>query len=245
MNDYSVILSQNIAKLRKEKGLTQGALAKHLNVSFQAISKWENKQSSPDVLLLPKLAEIFGVTIDELFGKARVVNIKGAHSALFKSGRYIEVDWNDDENIHAAVFIGHKLLKIDEDIKKFTFKLEGDALNVDARCNLEVDGNVTGSATAGGTITCGAVGCDANARGTIGTINCGAIGCDANANGSINCLSIGNDANAIGDINCGNISGDVNTAYGNVECNDVYGNVTCGGDIKLVSVKGKINPDES
>ena len=241
MNDYSVILSENIARLRKEKGLTQGALAKHLSVSFQAISKWENKQSSPDVLLLPKLAEIFGVTIDELFGKERVVNIKGAHSTLFKSGKYIEVEWNDDENIHAAVFIGHKLLKNDEDLKKFTFKLEGDALNVDSRCNLEIDGNVTGSATAGETITCGAVGCDANAN---GSINCSSIGNDANANGSINCSSIGNDANAIGDINCGNISGDVITADGNVECNDVSGNVTCGGDIKLVSVKGKINPDE-
>lgn len=223
MNDYSVILSENIARLRKEKGLTQGALAKHLSVSFQAISKWENKQSSPDVLLLPKLAEIFGVTIDELFGKARVVNIKGAHSTLFKSGKYIEVDWNDDENIHAAVFIGHKLLKNDEDLKKFTFKLEGDALNVNSRCNLEIDGNVTGSATAGATINCGSVGCDANTR---GTINCGPIGCNANANG---------------DINCGNISGDVN-ADGNVECNDVYGNVICGRDVTLVSVKGTINP---
>lgn len=60
-------LSMNIARLRKAKGFTQDQLAEQLGVSAQAVSKWENGQSYPDISLLPKLAEIFEVSMDELF----------------------------------------------------------------------------------------------------------------------------------------------------------------------------------
>lgn len=56
-----------IRTLRKEKGLSQEALANQLHISFQAISKWENDVSLPDITLLPQLAAIFGVSIDALF----------------------------------------------------------------------------------------------------------------------------------------------------------------------------------
>lgn len=69
MNNYSQILAHNILTFRKEKGLTQEILAEKLGLSFQAISKWENQQSSPDILLLPQIADIFGVQIDDLFGR--------------------------------------------------------------------------------------------------------------------------------------------------------------------------------
>lgn len=59
-------LSKRIAALRKGKGMTQEELAERLGVSPQAVSKWENGQSCPDISLLPKLASIFGVTTDLL-----------------------------------------------------------------------------------------------------------------------------------------------------------------------------------
>ena len=59
-------LGKRIAALRKEKGMTQEELAEKLGVSPQAISKWENEQSCPDISLLPRLAAIFGVTTDLL-----------------------------------------------------------------------------------------------------------------------------------------------------------------------------------
>ncbi len=59
-------LGQKIAGLRKEKGLTQETLAERLSVSPQAVSKWENDQSCPDITLLPALADILGITVDEL-----------------------------------------------------------------------------------------------------------------------------------------------------------------------------------
>ena len=59
-------IGKRIALLRKEKGLTQEELASHMGVSPQAVSKWENDQTCPDISALPKLARLLGVTVDEL-----------------------------------------------------------------------------------------------------------------------------------------------------------------------------------
>jgi transcriptional regulator with XRE-family HTH domain/predicted membrane protein len=61
-------LGKRIAALRKEKGLTQEQLAEKVGVSPQAVSKWENDVSCPDITLLPLLADLFGVSVDELLG---------------------------------------------------------------------------------------------------------------------------------------------------------------------------------
>lgn len=62
----SISLGKKISELRKSKGLTQEQLAERMNVSPQAVSKWENDVSCPDIELLPKLASLFEVTVDEL-----------------------------------------------------------------------------------------------------------------------------------------------------------------------------------
>jgi transcriptional regulator with XRE-family HTH domain len=61
-------LGKRIAAHRKRIGLTQETLAEQLNVTAQAVSKWENDQSCPDITTLPKLCEIFGISTDELLG---------------------------------------------------------------------------------------------------------------------------------------------------------------------------------
>lgn len=60
-------LSRNIAALRKQKGITQEQLALALNISPQAISKWETNTSLPDTQILPLIAEYFEVSVDYLF----------------------------------------------------------------------------------------------------------------------------------------------------------------------------------
>ena len=67
----SLSLGKKISELRKEKGITQEELADKLGVSPQAVSKWENDLSCPDIMSLPDIADIFGITIDELFGKTK------------------------------------------------------------------------------------------------------------------------------------------------------------------------------
>lgn len=59
-------ISAKIKSLRKEKNVSQEKLAQYLNVSFQAVSKWENNVSMPDITLLPDIARFFGITVDEL-----------------------------------------------------------------------------------------------------------------------------------------------------------------------------------
>ena len=68
MNDEKLKyqLGANIANFRKHNGLTQAGLAEKLNYSDKAVSKWERGESMPDVLTLVQLAELFGVTVNEL-----------------------------------------------------------------------------------------------------------------------------------------------------------------------------------
>ena len=61
-------IGRNISELRREKGLTQQQLAEKLGVSGQSVSKWENDVCAPDVAQFPQLAELFGVSIDRLYG---------------------------------------------------------------------------------------------------------------------------------------------------------------------------------
>ena len=70
-------LGKRIAALRKQKDLRQDDIAQLLDVSPQAVSKWENDQTCPDIGLLPKLAQILGVTTDELLsGKQELQEVR-------------------------------------------------------------------------------------------------------------------------------------------------------------------------
>ena len=59
-------IGNRISQFRKEKGYTQEEMAEKLGVTPQAVSKWENDISYPDILLLPKIAVMLGVTVDVL-----------------------------------------------------------------------------------------------------------------------------------------------------------------------------------
>lgn len=61
-----VEFGEKIKKLREEKGITQQTLAEHLYVTRQAVSRWECGARYPDILTTKKIAEVLGVTIDEL-----------------------------------------------------------------------------------------------------------------------------------------------------------------------------------
>ena len=65
-------IGNRISQSRKEKGITQEEMAERLGVTPQAVSKWENDISYPDILLLPKIAEILDVSVDVLLsGEAK------------------------------------------------------------------------------------------------------------------------------------------------------------------------------
>lgn len=62
-------LGQRLQQFRKRANLTQEEVATKLNITPQAVSKWENDVSAPDISLLGEIADMFGITVDELLGR--------------------------------------------------------------------------------------------------------------------------------------------------------------------------------
>ncbi len=74
-------IAQQIAWLRKIKGLTQNELGERVGVSFQAVSKWERGETLPDIAILPDLANVLETSIDNIIlGGERQVEYKGKFS---------------------------------------------------------------------------------------------------------------------------------------------------------------------
>ena len=70
-------IAKNIVSLRKEKGMTQAELAEALNYSDKSVSKWERGDGIPDILVIHKIAELFGVTLNDIISEEIVVKKKG------------------------------------------------------------------------------------------------------------------------------------------------------------------------
>ena len=87
-------LSQNISKLRKEHHLTQEQLAEALGVTFASVSKWERGAATPELNLIAKMADFFGVSLDALVGFAlqngSIQEAEAELHALQKSKKYRE-----------------------------------------------------------------------------------------------------------------------------------------------------------
>ena len=95
----TVTIGRKIAELRKAHNMTQFELADALGISFQAVSNWERGASMPDISKLPELAEIFGVTIDEVLGKNNPAIVQLAH------GETIDTRAATPEEIEEAAMI--------------------------------------------------------------------------------------------------------------------------------------------
>ena len=65
---------KRLKELRKEKGYTQNELGKLVNVSHQAVGSWERGTRQPSYEIASKLADLFGVTVDDLLGKTKLGN---------------------------------------------------------------------------------------------------------------------------------------------------------------------------
>jgi len=109
-------IGKRIAQLRKEKGLTQEELSQMMEVSAQAVSKWENDQTCPDIASLPKLAKILGVTVDELLsGKeatAPVVQVLPPEERKDVKDMMLRIVVDSCDNDHVKVNIPMALVQV-------------------------------------------------------------------------------------------------------------------------------------
>lgn len=91
-----IYLSEQLKKLRKEKGNTQEDLANHLGISTQAVSKWERDEGFPDITLLPAIAFYYNVSVDDLLGvgevekQKRIQEMRDKDMELFRAGKSSE-----------------------------------------------------------------------------------------------------------------------------------------------------------
>ncbi|MBQ4611304.1 MAG: helix-turn-helix transcriptional regulator [Clostridia bacterium] len=75
-------MGEIISALRREKGMTQRELADMLNITDKAVSKWERGMACPDTQLIPKVAEILGISVEELMN-AKAVPVNGHKGAEY------------------------------------------------------------------------------------------------------------------------------------------------------------------
>lgn len=191
-----------IASNRKRLNITQDALAQKLGVTNQAVSKWELDQACPDIQLLPILADIFGITMDELFGRENPGNLGNSVEGL---------PWQDDDTLRIVLYQGRRLLKHCPAAAQLSFVYKGPALNIDSAITVNC-GDVAGSVDAGGSVNCGNVGGDVDAG---GSVTCGDVDGSVDAGSGVSCGDVGGDVDAGSYVTCGNIDGDVD-AGGNV-----------------------------
>ena len=81
-------IGNQIKTLRLRRGTTQEALAQHLGVTAQAVSKWERGAATPDIGILPDISAYFGVTIDELFALSDDTRMERIQNMLWDDRYY-------------------------------------------------------------------------------------------------------------------------------------------------------------
>lgn len=205
-------MGARIAQRRKEKSMTQEALAQVLGVSNQAVSKWESDICCPDIQLLPALCDALEMTLDALFGREASQPQPPFEPELLITSH---LPWADDNDLHAVLFQGHRLLRGGERFrqeydavrKSVTLHFTGTAEDIHSDFSVTcTDTDVRGDITAGGSITCDRVGGDAKAG---QALTCTTVGGDVQAGASVQCGDVGGDVRAGADITCGDIRGDV------------------------------------
>jgi len=195
-----ISLGNRIALYRKQQGLTQEALARQLEITNQAVSKWESDQSCPDITLLPRLADIFGISLDELFGREARCHVTSD-----------ELPWGDDDVLRAVLFVGRTLIDGHEAGREIRFSYDGPALSIQSSFSVTCDA-VMGNVSAEGNVTCDDVGGAVRAG---GQVICDDVGGDVIAGDSIYCSSVTGNVSAQRDVTCNEVAGSV-TAGGDV-----------------------------
>jgi len=222
MNEMNI--GVRIGEMRRAMGLTQEQLAGRLGVSYQAVSKWENGQSCPDIQLLPLIADIFEISIDELFGRKAVQAVPHDPAASEHEAYVDELPWPDDNTLHIVLYAGHKLItrnpiRVCRELKEIPFNYEGPAMNIESVLSVWVQGPVQGNVKAGDSVSCGDVAGSVDAG---DNVNCGHVYGDLRASDSVTCTEVAGDVVAGDGVRCGNVGGNVR-AGDSVHCGDIAG----------------------
>ena len=115
-------IGKKLHELRKQSGFTQDYVAEKLGVSAQAVSKWENDIACPDIMTLPNIAELYGITVDELFKNDDVQsNVKYEKTEKVNENElvlrvYVDTAQGDDIKVNLPYLLVKELINVGKDI---------------------------------------------------------------------------------------------------------------------------------
>ncbi len=115
-------IGKKLYELRKQSGFTQDYVAEKLGVSAQAVSKWENDIACPDIMTLPNIANLYGISIDELFKNEEVKsNVKfektekvNENELIFRV--YVDTANGDDIKVNLPYLLVKELINVGKNI---------------------------------------------------------------------------------------------------------------------------------
>ena len=264
------ILRKNLAIFRKQRHLTQEQLANELGLTFQAISKWENGLSCPDISLLPQLAEIFGVTIDDLFREQTEESVQETTAEEPSAAEKKKEEKAEEKKPDRMTL---EISGEDKDVRKMLKDLgvrlepEINSLNQAADELLQnlfdskhepvtlpdlseerpvSDGPAEGlpwedDGIYRAVLFKGRMLVCTSPEGK-GTVGSSNMDLDQSILScfSVSCGDVDENVSAAGNVSCGDVGGNA-SASGNLNCGDVGGNVSAEGNVTCQSVEGKVS----
>lgn len=115
-------IGKKLYELRKQSGFTQDYVAEKLGVSAQAVSKWENDIACPDIMTLPNIANLYGISIDELFKNEEVKsNVKFEKTEKLNENElifrvYVDTANGDDIKVNLPYLLVKEIINVGKNI---------------------------------------------------------------------------------------------------------------------------------
>lgn len=259
-------LGTMISAYRKSLGLTQEGLAQRLDVTNQAVSKWESDQCCPDISLLPRIADLFGITLDQLFGRTPPITALVGTEEPEPSSEPDPIPEPEpreqphrkslfEQLFHTTMEAVQKAAdQAIQEVEQFSsgFDPEGGqemplppAVQPDwedddtLRVVLFRGRRLVAAHPARRKITfCYEGTAPINIHSDC-NLSCECVSGNATARGNLSCDSVGGSAAAGGDLSCDSVGGSV-AAGGDVSCDSVGGSVSAEGDVSCDTVQGDV-----
>lgn len=215
------IFAAQFKEYRKKLDISQEEIAEKLNVTSQAVSKWECEKSYPDTEMLVDIATLFGISLDELILGKKDICV---------------TDIPNDDKLRVVFCRGRHVIDSSEADSTIKIRFDTKADSIEISGNVNIAGEVYGDVNAGGSIACDTVHGNVNA-GT--SVNCDEVSGNVSAGAGVNCDSVVGDVSAGTNIVCDDIGGDVSCGL-TIQCDNISGNVNCGMTITCDTINGDI-----
>lgn len=194
-------IGQRIREARKRRNISQEMLAERAGISVQAVSKWECELSYPDIVILPLIADYLQVSLDYLLRE---------EGETGKTTDGLLPGLPEDDTVRVLQCVGNRIVECrekngEDKMPSLSLKMPEPGKNPDVQIeiwgNAEIDGDVCGSASAGG------------------NLNCQNVNGNATAAGNMHCHTVNGSVSAAGNAKCHSVQGDI-YAGGNVRSRD-------------------------